>query len=59
MSILLNIKNMWCLDMFKKSKKNYLNSNELILKGMLKRRKLALASIAHICDNRQLIRVVK
>lgn len=50
---------MWCLDMFKKSKKNYLNSNELILKGMLKRRKLALASIAHICDNRQLIRVVK
>ncbi|MBQ4647211.1 MAG: hypothetical protein IJB79_07670 [Candidatus Gastranaerophilales bacterium] len=47
--------------MFKslKKSKNYLNSNELIIKSMFKRRKLALAAIAHVCDNQQIIRVVK
>lgn len=39
--------------------KNYINCNELILKGMYKRRRLALAAIAHICDNTKIMRVVK
>ena len=47
--------------MFKavKKQKNYLNSNDLIIKGMFKRRKLAFSMIAHICEDRQLMRVVK
>lgn len=47
--------------MFKavKKEKISLNCNELIIKGMFKRRKLAFSMIAHICDERQLIRVVK
>ena len=47
--------------MFKniKEAKNYLNSNELILKGMLKRRHLAISAIAHICDTKYKIRVIK
>ena len=42
-----------------KNKKNYLNSNNLILKGMYKRRKLAVAAISHICENKQTIQLVK
>ena len=48
--------------MFKAAKngKNYLNCNELIQKGMLKRRRLACASILNICDSAQrMIKVVK
>lgn len=47
--------------MFKlnKQRKNFLNSNELILKGMYKRRRLALSAIAHICDAKYNFRVVK
>lgn len=47
--------------MFKnlKSSKNYLYSNELILKGMLKRRRLAVSAIAHICDTKFKIRLIK
>ncbi len=47
--------------MFKAAKrqKQHLNSNDLIIKGMFKRRKLAYSMIAHICDDRQLLRVVK
>lgn len=43
---------------FKKSK-NYLLANDLIVKGMFKRRRLAVAAIAHVCDNRKLMQVVK
>ena len=51
---------MWCLMLkAKKNPKNYLNCNDLIIKGMYKRRKLALAAIAHITDNVQMIRLVK
>lgn len=42
-----------------RNRKNYLNSNEMIKKSMIKRRRLALAAIAHICDNVQVLRVVK
>ena len=42
-----------------KKVKNSLNSNELILKAMQKRRRLALSAIAHVCDNKQFMRVVK
>ena len=47
--------------MFKaaRNRKNYFNSNEMRIKSMLKRRKLALAAISHICDNVQMLRVVK
>ncbi|MBQ8634773.1 hypothetical protein IJX73_02430 [bacterium] len=47
--------------MFKsvKNYKNSLNCNDLILKGMYKRRRLAMAAIAQVCDNKQFIRVVK
>ena len=47
--------------MFKaaRSRKNYLNSNEMIQKSMFKRRRLALAAISHICDNVQMLKVVK
>jgi len=40
-------------------KKDYLNSNEMIVKSMFKRRRLALAAISHICDNVKMLRVVK
>lgn len=40
-------------------KKNYLVSNDLIIKGMQKRRKLALAAILNVSDRRADIRVVK
>jgi len=42
-----------------KKQKNYLNANDLILKGMFKRRRLAVSAIAHICDNIKTLRVVK
>lgn len=47
--------------MFKAAKrqKQYLNCSDLIIKGMFKRRKLAFSMIAHICDDKQLLRVVK
>lgn len=47
--------------MFKtgKNQKNYLNSNDMILKSMFKRRRLALSAIAHICDTQKTLRVVK
>ncbi|MBR5304063.1 MAG: hypothetical protein IKU37_04480 [Candidatus Gastranaerophilales bacterium] len=46
--------------MFKVNKvKNFLNSNDLILKGMLKRRKLVLAAIAHVNNTKQTLRVIK
>ena len=44
---------------FKKDIKNTLNCNELIKKGMLKRRRLANSAIAKICNIKQEIRVVK
>jgi len=39
--------------------KNYLKCNSMIAKGMNKRRRLAIASIYNICENKQLLRVVK
>lgn len=47
--------------MFKEAKKqnNSLSSNELIQKAMLKRRRLARASISKIQGNTNKIRVVK
>ena len=47
--------------MFKvtRKQKNFINCNDLILKGMFKRRRLAFAAIAHVCDTKQIIRVVK
>ncbi len=47
--------------MFKitKKQKNYLNCNDLILKGMFKRRRLAVSAIAMIYDNVQTVRVIK
>lgn len=47
--------------MFKavKKQKNFFNSNDLIIKGMFKRRKLAFSMIARIYDDKQIIRVVK
>lgn len=41
------------------NKKNYLNSNELITKGMLKRRRLALSAISRVSDKVQTLRLVK
>lgn len=41
------------------SKKNYLNSNDLIIKGMQKRRSLAKSAILNIRDRKSEIRVVK
>ena len=41
------------------AKKNYLNCNDLIAKGMIKRRRLANAAIFNICETRQTLRVVK
>lgn len=51
---------MWCI-MFKnlKNPKNYLNCSELIIKAMYKRRKLAFAAIAHVCNGTTAIRVIK
>ena len=51
---------MWCF-MFKsaKNQKNTISCNDLILKGMYKRRRLAVAAIAQVCDNKQFMRVVK
>lgn len=46
--------------MFKITKsKNYLNVNNMITKGMLKRRRLALAAILNICENQAIMKVVK
>lgn len=42
-----------------KMNKNYLCCNELILKGMLKRRRLAVSAIFNICDIKERIRLVK
>ncbi len=42
-----------------KAEKNYFNCNELILKGMLKRRRLAVSAIYNICDVKEKIRIVK
>lgn len=42
-----------------KAEKNNLNSCVLIQKAMLKRRKLAIASIFHLCELKQNIRLVK
>ncbi len=42
-----------------KTDKNYFNCNELILKGMLKRRRLAVSAIYNICDIKEKIRIVK
>ena len=42
-----------------RNRKNYLNSNDLIIKGMYKRRRLAVAAISHICDNVKMLRIVK
>ena len=42
-----------------KTNKNYLFCNELILKGMLKRRRLAVSAIFNICDIKERIRLVK
>ncbi len=39
--------------------KNYLKCNSLISKGMTKRRRLAISSIYNLCENRQVLRVVK
>lgn len=39
--------------------KNYLKCNSMIAKGMSKRRRLAIASIYNLCENRQVLRVVK
>ncbi len=47
--------------MFKlfRSKKNYLNSNDLIIKGMQKRRTLAYCAILNIQNKKADIRVIK
>ena len=47
--------------MVKKSfiEKNYLKCNSIIAKGMAKRRRLAISSIYNLCENRQMLRVVK
>ena len=47
--------------MFKKRKavKNYFDNCYLIQKAMMKRRKLALAAISHLCELKQTIRLVK
>lgn len=42
-----------------KNQKNFINCNDLILKAMFKRRRLACAAIAKVCDYKQTIRVVK
>lgn len=42
-----------------RNRKNYLNSNDLIAKSMIKRRRLALAAISHISGDIKLLRVVK
>ena len=39
--------------------KNYLKCNSMIAKGMSKRRRLAIASIYNLCENKQMLRVVK
>ncbi len=39
--------------------KNYYNSNDLIIKGMQKRRKLAASAILKLCDKKINFRVVK
>ncbi len=41
------------------SNKNYYSSNALIVKGMLKRRKLAMSAILNICDKKTTLKVVK
>lgn len=43
----------------KQDRKNFLNCSELIIKGMYKRRRLAIASIAKISDKQTFIQVVK
>ena len=50
----------WCI-MFRsvKRKKTYLNSNEMITKSMLKRRRLALSAISCIGENVQTLHLVK
>ncbi len=47
--------------MFKtiKVNKNFFSCNELIKKGMLKRRRLAISAIFNICDVKERIRLVK
>ena len=47
--------------MFKAGKqvKNFLSSNDMIIKSMFKRRRLALAAIAHIYDNKKNMYIVK
>mgnify|MGYP003294468665 CR=1 FL=1 len=51
---------MWCLMFvnFRKTK-NTLNSNDLVIKGMYKRRRLAMASIAMIQNKKHVLQVVK
>jgi len=39
--------------------KNYLKCNSMIKNGMSKRRKLAIASIYNICENTQMLKLVK
>lgn len=53
-------KEYWC-NMFKikQKRKNFLNCNELIIKGMYKRRRLAFASIARLSDRQSAIQIVK
>jgi hypothetical protein len=46
--------------MFKSRKiKNFFNSNNMITKGMLKRRRLALMAIAQVNDSKQTLKVIK
>lgn len=42
-----------------KNRKNSLNCNDLVLKGMFKRRKLANSAISQICTVKKAIRLVK
>jgi len=44
---------------YRKNPKNTLSCNELIIKGMFKRRRLATAAIAQVCDRKHFISVVK
>lgn len=43
----------------KQKRKNFLNCNELIIKGMYKRRRLAVASLAKLADKQFVVQVVK
>lgn len=46
--------------MYKNNKrKNSLNANNLILNGMIKRRRLSSVAISKITDNKTAIRVIK